>query len=920
VLVSLANRAVVSTAPSQELALDTLLVTGTNTILGYASSTQLAYQITIGNAGSLAINAFTIPGASGSATALAISNEVPIPGLSFVSSVYAATDGFVDQLNPQSGQLISQTSLATGLTAGALSYTRPAVTGALPVTLLSYGGGQTLANNVTSAPLVVRVLDSNSLPISGVTVTFATNGNGSTVSPTSVITASTGYAVTYLTSGSTNGPLEVTATANTHSVAFNMTVGLSATGSAGALAFVSGQGQMLPEGENTDTKIAGSPLAVLVTDSHGNLLPGAPVTFLITSGTGTLDLAGIGAQSQTVHSGANGVAAVDFLAPEVQGPALSVGFAQTQVTASAPGTNSLVFTITILPTNEPATVHQVFPQLGTTISGQVNQFIAGALKYQVESNAGYAIPGVGVNLSNGGLDPTVYPSAKCNDPNGLGVLSDGNGLITCDLVIGPRVGKVNILANIGYTSDLAFELVVAPGPPANLKLVQGNNQTGGPGATLPSALVIQVTDAGGNILVGSLVTWTVVTPNTATLTHEVTSTDSNGLASAIVTLGDISGQVQVVATAGGVSATFNLAVVIPSTGIQKLSGDGQSTPTNTAFTSPLVVVVTGSGGSPVVGAPVTFQVTSGSATITSPNGTSGANGQVSTTVQAGASPGPVTITATTATFSVTFNLTVRLPGPTNLAILNGASFKAGTGISPGCIAIVTGVGILPGVQGLVTANNIVGPLPLTLEGVSITFAGVAAPIYYVMNSGGMEQVAVQVPFTALPPGTTTVTNVKVVVTASSGTPGTINVPVKPFSPGIFSTTFGGRIYAVAERPDGSFVSPANPAQLGEDIILYVTGLGEVTPATATGDAGVPGQAVVARLLIGLNNSGVPLISANYVEGLVGVYAVTLKVPAATATGPSQPLAVVAYDSAGHLYFSQSIGMAVAEPPGTAALR
>jgi hypothetical protein len=55
---------------------------------------------------------------------------------------------------------------------------------------------------------------------------------------------------------------------------------------------------------------------------------------------------------------------------------------------------------------------------------------------------------------------------------------------------------------------------------------------------------------------------------------------------------------------------------------------------------------------------------------------------------------------------------------------------------------------------------------------------------------------------------------------------------------------------------------------------------------------------------------VPLISANYVQGQTGVYAVTFHVPAATKTGAAQPLAVIAFDSAGNLYFSQGISIPV----------
>ena len=920
-LVSLANRAVVSTLQSLQIALNTLLVTGTNTILGYVSGTQSAYQISIGSTGNLGISPFPLPAANSETTALAISNEVPIGGRTFVSSLYAVGNVTVSQLNPQSGQVVSQSTLSSNATPGALSFTAPALAGALPATLIQYGGGQTLTPNTTSAPIVVRVLDSNSVPISGATVSFATSGAGSTVSPTSATTSSAGYAVTYLTSGTTIGALNVTATAGTRTAVYGMSVEPPGMTTAGGLSIVSGQGQIIPAGYNTDSDIAGSRLAVLVTDTNGNPRPNTPVTFLITSGNGTLFLTGQGGNSQVIMSDPNGVATVNFLAPEVAPGSDTIrGFSQTQVNASASGTNNLFFTITITPVGAPATIIQQTPQPGTPISGQVNQILPGALVYRVISNTGYYMPGVGVILNTQNLDPALYPTAKCNDPSGKGILSDGTGTITCDLAIGPHVGPVSVVANIGYSINLTpFQLLVTAGPPSTVKLVQGNNQTGPPGATLGTTLVVQVTDAGGNLLVGTPVTWQVVTPGTATLSQVIAVTDINGRASAVATLGNIAGPVQVTATAGIASATFNLAALIPSTGLQKVSGDGQSAVTNTAFTSPIVVVVTGSGGDGIAGAPVTFQVTAGSATLGSPSGISGANGQVSTTVQAGSSTGPLTITATTAGFSVTFNLTIRLPGPTNLTIVNGASFQASNGISPGGIAIVTGVGILPGIQGLVTGNNFVGPLPTTLQNVNITFNGVSAPIYYLLNSGTVEQVAVQVPFETMSAlvinGAPAIVNVDVVVTASSGTPATISVPVKPFAPGIFSTTSGDQTYAVAQRPDGSYVSPANPAQPGENITLYVTGLGQVTPATATGDAGIPGQAVNAPLLVGLNGSGVPLISANYLQGATGVYAVTLHVPASPAnpvTGLMQQLAVVAYDSAGKFYFSQGITLPIAQ--------
>jgi uncharacterized protein (TIGR03437 family) len=311
------------------------------------------------------------------------------------------------------------------------------------------------------------------------------------------------------------------------------------------------------------------------------------------------------------------------------------------------------------------------------------------------------------------------------------------------------------------------------------------------------------------------------------------------------------------------------------------------------------VKVVDANGNGVQGVQVNFQVAaSGSATLGTPTVTTDANGQASTTVQAGATAGTITVTATSNSFSVTFTLTARLPGPTNLAIVNGASFDKNTGISPGGIAIITGTGILPGVQGLIQANNIVGPLPTMLpatNGASVAFGNslILAPIYYVMNSNGTEQVAVQVPF-EIPPGPVTIT-----VTAAGGGSAPLIATIQPFAPGVFNVpSSGGNAIAVATRPDGSFVSAENPAQPGENITVYVTGLGAVSPAAATGDAGVQGEtqtvSASTSMIVGLNNSGVPLVSAVYAPGMVGVYAVTLTVPADATPGPAQPLGIVVF--------------------------
>jgi len=318
-------------------------------------------------------------------------------------------------------------------------------------------------------------------------------------------------------------------------------------------------------------------------------------------------------------------------------------------------------------------------------------------------------------------------------------------------------------------------------------------------------------------------------------------------------------------------------------------------------------------GNPVQNASVTFAVTAGSATVGSPTAITGANGQASTTVTAGSSAGNITVTATIGNFSVSFSLTSQLPGPTNITIVNGASFQPG--ISPGGVAVIFGNGIAPSVQGLVTANNIFGSLPLTLAGVTITFNGTQAPIFYISNSNGQQQVSVQVPFEVTPGPA-----VSVVISSAGGGSATVSTAVKAYAPGAFTTNSFGQTIALAQRPNGSFVGLTNTALQGEITTFYVTGLGQVTPAAITGSGGDPTLGAAASLLppqivnvsvaAGVNNAGAPLIGATYVPGLVGVYAVTFQIPSNAATGFSQPFGLIVTDSQGNQYFMPQVTLPI----------
>ncbi|MEO8130246.1 MAG: hypothetical protein ABI822_24295, partial [Bryobacteraceae bacterium] len=184
--------------------------------------------------------------------------------------------------------------------------------------------------------------------------------------------------------------------------------------------------------------------------------------------------------------------------------------------------------------------------------------------------------------------------------------------------------------------------------------------------------------------------------------------------------------------------------------------------------------------------------------------------------------------------------------------------------------------------------------------------GIQAPIYSVSNVNGTEPVNVQVPF-ELPAGVAAVK-----VTVSGGSSSIDNVPISAVSPGIFETTdSSGRKYAVATKEvDGSYVSTSNPARRGDVIRVYLTGLGQVTPATGTNRAGLFGQKVLAPIIVGVNNAGIPLGTAESMPGVIGVYTITFTVPADAPSGSSIPLSFGVTTPSGTNIYSNTSNFAI----------
>jgi uncharacterized protein (TIGR03437 family) len=891
--VELGNRTVTPIF-ANNVVLDRLVVAGPNRLLASANNSQL-YDINLPS--SIAPATFSGLGSTAGVRSVATSDEFPNARYAFLSFSGTNTLVRVDLSSNSATQTFPLSNPA-----GPVSYTGTAVTG-IPSAVYAFNNGQFINPSTPSLPLIIRAVDANGRPLSGVPVTFATNAFGAFITSASSQTNGLGYAQATVIAPSTLGPFQVTANVGSgvvQTVTFNLTVGTGTAGPTGALSIRSGNGQVVREQQTTPEL-----LRVVVRDTAGNPVPNVVVNWSSVTNNGPN---GTLASTQTVTDFL-GETTNSYTAPFI-GPNLLQSFVQSTITAST-FNGSVTFYVTAIPNvfgQNPASppVVQIIQPNVDSLTARAGTTLPGAIQVRVTAGsgpgAGTAIPNVAV-FATTGLDPTIAPSATCSATSGL---TDSNGFATCDLVIGNRIGSAALNITVGGQIAQTIQLTITPGLPGKVVVLQGDNQTGAPGEQLPLALLARIEDGFGNALPNTPVTWTVES-GSATLVNSINRSDSLARVSTLVRLGSTPGPVRIRVTAQGGTAdafaNFTATVNIGATQLRRVSGDGQSVIVNQAFPEALVAQVLDANGQGVPNVQVSFTVNSGSATLSSATATSDASGNVRVNVTAGATPGTVTIGAAFGGNVVSWTLTVRPLGPTIASITNAAS--GSTTLAPGSVATIRGTNIASAVRGYLLPGNPLAPLPGQLSGVSVTFGGVTAPIFWISNIDGVETVTVQVPFEAPDSGTVPVT------VTSSGTQATVNVTMAAFSPGIFENVDSqGRRFAIITRADGSYVTPDNPIGRGESGRAYLTGLGRTNSPAFTNALGGVGQRVTANVIVGINDAGVQTISAEYAQNLIGVYVVTFQVPADTTPGLTRNFGVGVDVGGGNIIFANGSTIAI----------
>lgn len=208
------------------------------------------------------------------------------------------------------------------------------------------------------------------------------------------------------------------------------------------------------------------------------------------------------------------------------------------------------------------------------------------------------------------------------------------------------------------------------------------------------------------------------------------------------------------------------------------------------------------------------------------------------------------------------------PEVSRAGVVNAFSGQVGRGVAPGEIVSVYGSGLGP-LEGVsLGLDPGTGRLPVSGPGVSVTFNGIAAPLYFVSAA----QLNVQVPYELQGAAEASI-RVNVNGTASEA----VAVPVLPTAPGLFPRAFDAR---------GVMVGGDTPAAPGDVVVLYATGQGVTSPASVTGaipTAGVFAEPI-APLTLTIGGVAAEVLFKGQAPGTAGVMQLNVRVPAGLGRG------------------------------------
>ncbi|MEO8593050.1 MAG: SUMF1/EgtB/PvdO family nonheme iron enzyme [Candidatus Solibacter sp.] len=194
-------------------------------------------------------------------------------------------------------------------------------------------------------------------------------------------------------------------------------------------------------------------------------------------------------------------------------------------------------------------------------------------------------------------------------------------------------------------------------------------------------------------------------------------------------------------------------------------------------------------------------------------------------------------------------------------VVNSADYTSR--VAPGMIVSVFGASMASKVTSAASV-----PLPTVLDGTSLEVNGQSIPLFFVSP----KQINAQMPFDVSG-------QAQVRVRTPNGVSTPLAITIVSSAPKLFTKTQDGKGEPILlHGADWTLVSPASPAHPGEQLVLFLTGLGAVVPVIPAGQAGGDNakygplnQVPNGTVTVNVGGKQIAPLFAGLAPGFVGLY-------------------------------------------------
>ena len=211
-------------------------------------------------------------------------------------------------------------------------------------------------------------------------------------------------------------------------------------------------------------------------------------------------------------------------------------------------------------------------------------------------------------------------------------------------------------------------------------------------------------------------------------------------------------------------------------------------------------------------------------------------------------------------------------------IINGVGPVPQPGLAPGSVASIFGLNLAAS-----TAVGPASPMVTTLAGTTAHIGNRVLPLFFASPT----QINLQIP-PDVAIGAQTIT------VSSPGMPDvSADFKVVRNAPGLFSLQMEGQNYALVLHQDGSLVTPASPAQKGETLTAYATGLGPTVELPLEGIIvpDTPSYLVIDPVSLQVGTAAYTPQSAIAAPGMVGLNLIQFQLDSSAPSGTNIPVYV-----------------------------